>query len=406
MAMAMDNQQRYGGITFENMNYTSAPQFNHPWPTSTTSPANHGIYASSQHNMHHNLSLDVKPIPQHNMNHNLSLDVKPIPQHNMNHNLSLDVKPIPQHRRQSGNMACSYATVPITSTSTGNSIEAYSPHQLLPTSQDLLNTSRSVSSAYDSSYATSHSPGSAPPTQSSYPSNSASYDSMGYAAAPVRAPYAMHQHEGPRRLSTSNHPNEHRGYMETIDPNRGMMSMNQSASPRNYYGPPPRVRGSGDSYTYQAPTNHSNASSLSSPGAYPSYYGGSVASHVGEYPAHGLPSNGSSTEAVASRTLPRPPNLISTGVPPAPQSMMSQFSSKVSSSTQKKHKCKVCDKRFTRPSSLQTHMYSHTGEKPFSCEVEGCGRNFSVVSNLRRHRKVHKGEARSEAESEEHQPDE
>src|ERR1700744_4746373 len=43
--------------------------------------------------------------------------------------------------------------------------------------------------------------------------------------------------------------------------------------------------------------------------------------------------------------------------------MMSQFSSKMPSNTQKKHKCKVCDKRFTRPSSLQTHMYSHTGEK-------------------------------------------
>jgi hypothetical protein len=35
----------------------------------------------------------------------------------------------------------------------------------------------------------------------------------------------------------------------------------------------------------------------------------------------------------------------------------------VSASPQKKHRCKVCDKRFTRPSSLQTHMYSHTGEK-------------------------------------------
>ncbi|KAF8543468.1 hypothetical protein BDD12DRAFT_682627, partial [Trichophaea hybrida] len=55
----------------------------------------------------------------------------------------------------------------------------------------------------------------------------------------------------------------------------------------------------------------------------------------------------------------------------------------------KKHKCKVCDKRFTRPSSLQTHTYSHTGEKPFVCEQDGCGRRFSVVSNLRRHKKVH-----------------
>ncbi|KAF2863360.1 hypothetical protein K470DRAFT_207468, partial [Piedraia hortae CBS 480.64] len=54
----------------------------------------------------------------------------------------------------------------------------------------------------------------------------------------------------------------------------------------------------------------------------------------------------------------------------------------------KKHKCKVCEKRFTRPSSLQTHMYSHTGEKPFRCTFKDCGRQFSVVSNLRRHRKV------------------
>ena len=29
----------------------------------------------------------------------------------------------------------------------------------------------------------------------------------------------------------------------------------------------------------------------------------------------------------------------------------------------KKYACKVCDKRFTRPSSLKTYMYSHTGEK-------------------------------------------
>ncbi|KAI9256557.1 hypothetical protein BDA99DRAFT_413259, partial [Phascolomyces articulosus] len=51
----------------------------------------------------------------------------------------------------------------------------------------------------------------------------------------------------------------------------------------------------------------------------------------------------------------------------------------------RRYKCTVCVKRFTRPSSLATHMHSHTGEKPYKCQIEGCGRRFSVVSNLRRH---------------------
>ena len=68
-----------------------------------------------------------------------------------------------------------------------------------------------------------------------------------------------------------------------------------------------------------------------------------------------------------------------------------QFNPKISSSTQKKHKCKICAKRFTRPSSLQTHMYCHEGEKPFACGAEGSDRRFSVESNLLRHRKVHEG---------------
>ncbi|KAK9453355.1 hypothetical protein V1511DRAFT_462834 [Dipodascopsis uninucleata] len=69
--------------------------------------------------------------------------------------------------------------------------------------------------------------------------------------------------------------------------------------------------------------------------------------------------------------------------------LMTTFNSKISVGTQKKHKCPICHKRFTRPSSLQTHIYSHTGEKPYYCDHKGCGRQFSVVSNLRRHKKIH-----------------
>ncbi|OAV95768.1 hypothetical protein PTTG_02012 [Puccinia triticina 1-1 BBBD Race 1] len=45
--------------------------------------------------------------------------------------------------------------------------------------------------------------------------------------------------------------------------------------------------------------------------------------------------------------------------------------------------CEICEKKFVRPSSLTTHRFSHTGEKPHSCPT--CGKSFSVASNLRRH---------------------
>jgi hypothetical protein len=55
-----------------------------------------------------------------------------------------------------------------------------------------------------------------------------------------------------------------------------------------------------------------------------------------------------------------------------------------------KYFCPYCKKPFNRPSSLRIHTYSHTGEKPFVCSEEGCGRQFSVQSNMRRHLRVHK----------------
>lgn len=54
-----------------------------------------------------------------------------------------------------------------------------------------------------------------------------------------------------------------------------------------------------------------------------------------------------------------------------------------------RYRCDVCLKAFSRPSSLRVHMHSHTGEKPHLCPHPGCGKRFSVQSNMRRHLRVH-----------------
>ena len=59
------------------------------------------------------------------------------------------------------------------------------------------------------------------------------------------------------------------------------------------------------------------------------------------------------------------------------------------SSTKLRHECVYCGKRFPTPSKLQRHSLSHTGEKPFSCNV--CMKKFSQMAHLRNHlRHAHK----------------
>lgn len=53
--------------------------------------------------------------------------------------------------------------------------------------------------------------------------------------------------------------------------------------------------------------------------------------------------------------------------------------------TGRNYTCASCMKEFSRPSSLKIHEHSHTGAKPFICPRGGCGKSFSVRSNMKRH---------------------
>lgn len=49
--------------------------------------------------------------------------------------------------------------------------------------------------------------------------------------------------------------------------------------------------------------------------------------------------------------------------------------------------CRYCQKIFPAPSLLQRHERTHTGEKPYHCQV--CGRGFALKGGLKSHQVIH-----------------
>lgn len=336
MAMAVDNRQQsqLSSMGYDTLRYPAPPHFTNPW-VSAPGAAPQQMYSTS-----------IAP----------------------NVTAGLD-----NSAARPTSIAIPYHGLAVTAPPLGQGITladaTFATENLPDMSQDLM------SRGYASGYATSASPSNQTYAPTSAPYSQVEYGSAERAAYPYQdvsrrsshpsVPSAFYETvEAQRQRQSSlvdfsrmnNQQPARNSFSDALDASRGMVSLSQSdITPRNIYGSQGTSRSSTDSYGF--PSTHSAHSSISSASyGHGGYYGGEGS--VTDYS-----SASESVDLTNSRTLPRPNALLGANMPPAPQSMMSQFSSKVSSSSQKKHKCKICDKRFTRPSSLQTHMYSHTGEK-------------------------------------------
>ncbi|XP_034254641.1 Krueppel-like factor 16 [Thrips palmi] len=57
----------------------------------------------------------------------------------------------------------------------------------------------------------------------------------------------------------------------------------------------------------------------------------------------------------------------------------------------KKYRCPHCQVAFSNNGQLRGHVRIHTGERPFQCDEESCGKRFTRNEELTRHKRIHSG---------------
>lgn len=63
----------------------------------------------------------------------------------------------------------------------------------------------------------------------------------------------------------------------------------------------------------------------------------------------------------------------------------------MSSAGEKPFTCEFdgCDRRFANSSDRKKHSHVHTSDKPYNCRIKGCEKSYTHPSSLRKHIKVH-----------------